>query len=128
MFTVSFFDHAHLEDHVLAVGVDSEVAADTAYKACLAWFPVIVRDFLLGTVPVSRLDLATKGSALKFLKSTFGASPENFRKFWSDLTEWCIITSDMPDDLAPQSKYPGNFNIVDTSTVEVVDFDEKSSL
>lgn len=128
MFTVSFFDNAHLEYHVLAVGVDSDVAAETAYKASLAWFPAIVRDFLLGTVPVSKRDLATKGSALKFLKSTFGTSPENFRKFWSDLTEWCISTSDMPDDLGLESKYPGNFNIVDTSTVEVVDFDEKSSL
>jgi hypothetical protein len=128
MFTVSFFDNSDLESRVLAVGVDAETAAETAYKAGLAWFPSIVRDFLLNTVAVSRRDLASKASALEFLKSTFGTSPENFLFFWSNLTQWCIKTSDLPDDFTAQSKYPGDFHILDTASVTELDFDAESSL
>ena len=128
MFTVSFFDNSDLEYYVFATGVDAETAVETAYKVALSLFPSTVREFLLNTVPVSRRDLATKGGALEFLKSTFGTSPETFLFFWSNLTQWCIRTSNLPEDFTSQSKYPGDFHILDTASVTELDFDAESSL
>ena len=128
MFTVIFFDNFDIEYRTLATAANEQAAADTAYKYALRWFGQQVWDFVQRDEPLVHRTYPSKGVALQIVKSTYGSTVPGFQQFWTDFVQWCCDRSQLPADFTRNSKYPGDFIILDTHLIEEFDFDLESSI